>query len=80
MCSSTMNNVPNGSTLYYLAGISTAFHIHSLMTVSTASAKKTHISPCHSQVLDAHVRELRRLGKHKWGSGGRGHFVGEYVC
>lgn len=70
MCSSTMNNVPNGSTLYYLAGISTAFHIHSLMTVSTASAKKTHISPCHSQVLMPVCVNSAGLGNTNGGVGG----------
>ena len=41
--------------------------------------KDTH-QPLSLSGVDARVRELRRLGKHKGGSRGRGHFVGEYVC
>lgn len=74
MCSSTMNNVPNGTTLYYLAGISTALHIHSFMTMSAAPQEDTHQS-CHSQVL----MHICSLGKHKWERGGMESFC-RWLC
>lgn len=74
-----MNNVPHGTTLYYLAGISTALHIRSLVTMSSASAGR-HTSALSLSGVDARVCELCRLGKHKWERGGWSHFRGEYVC
>lgn len=79
MCSSAMNNVPNGTTLYYLAGISTALHTHSLMTMSTAPQEDTH-QPCHSQVLMHMCRNDAVLGNTNGRGGEWSHFVGEYVC
>lgn len=58
MCSSTMNNVPNGTALYYLAGIRTELHIHSLMAMSPAPQEDTH-QPCHSQVSMHTCRTLQ---------------------
>lgn len=57
MCSSAMNNVPNGTTLYYLAGIRAELHIHSLMAMSPAPQQDTH-QPCHSQVPKLTCRTL----------------------
>lgn len=67
MCSSTMNNVPNGTTLYYLAGISTALHIHSLLTMSPALREDTH--PVTLRCWRARA-ERCSPGKHKreWGA------------
>lgn len=45
MCSSNMNNVPNATTFHYLAGISKALHIHSLMAMGTAFTQKCTSDP-----------------------------------
>lgn len=68
-CSSTVNNVPNSTPLYYWAGISVALHIHSLWPWALPSPKDTH------QILsrigvDAHVYELCSVEKQKWKGGG----------
>lgn len=74
MCSSTMNNVPNGTTLYYLAGISTALHIHSLMTMSTASARRHTSAPVTLRCWCMCAWTLQAWETQKWGRRGRESF------
>jgi hypothetical protein len=65
MCSSTVNNVPNGTTLYYSAVISLALHIHSLWPWALHSPKDTHQILSRTGI-DAHACKLCSSEKQKW--------------